>query len=416
MKKYVLVGAGGRGTFSYAVPLLTELSDCAKLCGIYDINKKRAEVCSSKCGNVPVFDDFDKMLNDVKPDGVIVTSKDCTHDEYIIKALDFGCDVVTEKPMTTDGDKCRAIWEAKQRSGKDVTVTFNCRFMPFFVHVKELIMQGILGKIYSVHYEWMLDTVHGADYFRRWHRERKNSGSLLIHKSTHHFDVMNWLIGQNPVKVNAFGTRQFYGNPAMKKSERCLSCKERCPYYFDITASALDRELYYNCESEDGYFRDKCIFSEEIDIEDTISLNVKYDGGAVMCYSLNAHSPYEGYRMVINGEKGRLVVENIEGSIGPFYKNPSRYIKFYNREGECITFDRTRVKPLPGGHGGSDPAMRNNLFRGYTEDPLNQMADTRAGAMSIGIGIAANKSMAEDRAVYVSEFLGDYYPEIKVEK
>ena len=59
-----------------------------------------------------------------------------------------------------------------------------------------------------MHFEWALDTRHGADYFRRWHRERKNSGSLLVHKSTHHFDILNWLIDEDPVKVNAFGTRQ----------------------------------------------------------------------------------------------------------------------------------------------------------------------------------------------------------------
>ncbi|MBQ9921542.1 MAG: Gfo/Idh/MocA family oxidoreductase [Clostridia bacterium] len=408
MKRYVLVGAGGRGTYSYAKPIVDELSDCAELCGIYDINPKRAAVCSKKTGkDIPVFDDFDKMLNEVKPDGVIVTSKDCTHDEYIIKALDFGCDVVTEKPMTTDGDKCRAIWDAMQRTGKNVTVTFNCRFFPYFVHIKEKIQEGILGEIYSIHYEWMLDTVHGADYFRRWHRERKNSGSLLIHKSTHHFDIMNWLIGQNPVKVNCFGTRRFYGNTDMKKGERCLTCKERCPYYFDIKASELDRSLYYECEDADGYFRDKCIFSEEIDIEDTISLNVKYDGGAVMTYSLNAHSPYEGSRIIINGEKGRLIAEDIGGAIGPFYgKNRSRFIKFYNRQEDEVVFNMSdRIFDKPGGHGGSDPLMRANIFRGFTSDPLGQMADFKAGAMSIGIGIAANISMKEDRAVYLDEFL-----------
>ena len=71
------------------------------------------------------------------------------------------------------------------------------------------------------------------------------------------------------------------------------------------------------------------------------------------------------------------------------------------------------MKRRAGGHGGSDTSLRDNLFRGYTRDPLGQMADTRAGAMSIGVGIAANKSMAEGRSVCLSEFLGDYFPELK---
>ena len=153
--------------------------------------------------------------------------------------------------------------------------------------------------------------------------------------------------------------------------------------------------------------RDRCLFSDEVDIEDTMSVNVRYRRGAVMSYSLTAHSPYECMKLVLNGSKGRLEADTAFGK---------ETLKFYDREGQCVTFDRSHVKQLPGGHGGSDPAMRDNLFRGYTEDPLHQMADTRAGAMSIGIGIAANMSMAEDRAVYLNEFLGKYYPDIVPDK
>ena len=109
-------------------------------------------------------------------------------------------------------------------------------------------------------------------------------------------------------------------------------------------------------------------------------------------------------KIVINGVNGRLEADTA------FNKET---IKFYNRDGECVNFDRSHVKMRAGGHGGADPALRDNLFRGFASDPLHQMADTRAGAMSIGIGIAANKSMAEDRAVYLSEFLGDFYPEME---
>lgn len=66
--------------------------------------------------------------------------------------------------------------------------------MPFVTRIKELIHEGCVGDILSVHFEWMLDTEHGADYFRRWHRKKENSGGLLVHKATHHFDMVNWLI------------------------------------------------------------------------------------------------------------------------------------------------------------------------------------------------------------------------------
>lgn len=408
MKKYAIVGTGNRGILAYGMPMAEDFKDCVELVGACDTNLKRAKLLSTLAKvEVPVYaaEDFDKMLEETKPDVVLVTTCDCYHAEYIVKALEFGCDVISEKPMTTTDKMCADIIEAERRTGHKVTVTFNCRFFPMFVRIKQLISEGMVGDVLSINYEWMLDTSHGADYFRRWHRERKNSGSLLIHKSTHHFDLANWFLDDEPVKVNAFGTRRFYGPTRDQRSERCLTCpyKDKCEFYLDInTDSDYLRQLYLECEDADGYYRDRCVFADSIDIEDSVSVNVKYAKGTVMSYSLTAHSPYEAMRIVFNGTKGRLECDNCFGK---------ETIKFYNRLGECM--DITRVKErnlnLMGGHGGADNAIRHNLFRGIESDPLQQMADTRAGAMSIGIGIAANKSMAEDRAVYLSEFLGDYY-------
>lgn len=409
MKTYVLVGTGYRGLWSYCEPLVREYADVAKLAAVCDINPKRAKLVGDYLkADIPAYTDFDRMLREQKPDVVIVTTKDCAHEQYICKALEAGCDVITEKPMTTDSTMCAHILETEKRTGHKVAVTFNCRFMDFYVKIKELLMSGLAGDVLSVHYQWLLDTSHGADYFRRWHSIRANSGSLLIHKSTHHFDLANWFLDDEPVKVNAFGTRRFYGHTREERGERCCTCpyKDSCEFFFDIDTEDGGRlkMLYKDCEDADGYIRDRCLFSDVIDIEDSVSLNVKYAKGAVMSYSLTAHSPYECMKIVFNGTKGRLECDNAFGV---------ETIKFYDRAGQCVHIDRSRVRKLPGGHGGSDPAMRDRLFRGWTEDPLGQMADTRAGAMSIGIGIAANLSMKEDRAVYLSEFLGDFYPEMK---
>ena len=100
---------------------------------------------------MPVYDDFDEMLREVKPDTVIVTTKDSMHDFYVIKALEAGCDVIVEKPMTTTFDKANAIKEAEEKSGKKVTVVFNLRYLPFFVTVKPcgLVILPISGVISS---------------------------------------------------------------------------------------------------------------------------------------------------------------------------------------------------------------------------------------------------------------------------
>jgi len=134
VKKYAIVGTGNRGILSYAVPMAEEYRDCVQIVGACDINRKRAELVSEFTHlDIPAYTDFDLMLKETQPDVVIVTTKDCAHAEYIIKALEFGCDVISEKPMTTTDEMCARIIEAERRTGHKVTVTFNCRFFPFYV-------------------------------------------------------------------------------------------------------------------------------------------------------------------------------------------------------------------------------------------------------------------------------------------
>ncbi len=85
-------------------------------------------------------------------------------------------------------------------------------------------MSGEIGKVTSVDFSWYLDTRHGADYFRRWHRLREKSGSLWVHKSTHHFDLVNWWLDADPVEVWAVGRLQNYGKQGPFRHTNCRPC------------------------------------------------------------------------------------------------------------------------------------------------------------------------------------------------
>ncbi|MBE5816475.1 MAG: Gfo/Idh/MocA family oxidoreductase [Clostridiales bacterium] len=401
IKKYAFAGASARALMMYAQPLVNDFSDVAKIVGVYDINYKRSEMLVHEIGiDVPVYRDFDEMVAKEKPDAVIVTTVDRFHHEYIIKSLEAGCDAITEKPMTIDAQKCNAILEAEKRTGKRVIVTFNYRFMPFITEAKRLINAGEIGKIHSVHFEWQLDRSHGADYFRRWHSDRNNSGSLFVHKATHHFDLVNWLIDQEPVKVNAFANRQFYGENGKYRSERCMTCphKNECEFYWDITQNEFYKKFYVGAEDVDNYYRDQCVFRNEINIFDTMTANVLYSGGAMMSYSLTTNSPYEDFSICINGSKGRMVIGDVDRNRFP---DPYKKIKIYDING---TQRDIKFPVENGGHGGGDSKLRDMIFRGAA-DPLGHCAGTRAGAMSIMTGIAAYTSVDEDRAVYINELL-----------
>lgn len=403
MKRYALVGASSRGFHMYAIPITERFKEYATLVGIFDINRKRAEYISRYCGGIPVFDDFDSMLKETYPDCVIVTTIDRYHHEYAIKAMNAGCDVIVEKPMTIDEKKCKAMIETERKTGKRIVVTFNYRFNPYVTKIKELLKEGIIGEILSIDFEWFLDTIHGADYFRRWHRRKENSGGLLVHKATHHFDVINWWIEEDPEIIYAFGTRRFYGPTRENRGERCVTCeyKDICEFFVDYSKDPFMKAFYFDAEDIDGYYRDRCVFSPDIDIEDTMSVTVKYSKGTILTYSLIAYSPYEGWKISINGTNGRI--EGEEFHSGHKIKEPFQYIKVFNRKNEVITYEIERSQ---GGHWGADERLQRMLFIGAQSDPLGHMADSRAGAMSIIIGISANKSITTGNPVRVKDLLG----------
>ncbi len=246
----------------FALPLTADLKDVASLVGLYDVNPLRAAVVAAKAGGVKRFEGFDAMLRAARPDTVIVCTKDSVHHEYIVKALEAGCDVISEKPMTIDAPRCRQILDAERRTGRNVTVIFNDRSLPFAERIKELVSRGDIGTILSADFEWILDTSHGADYFRRWHRRLEDSGGLLVHKATHHFDIVNWWLGEDPVTVYANGSRRFYGDDRRPHGERCSSCSyaSSCELFLDLRADPAMVELYLDTESADGYWRDRCVF------------------------------------------------------------------------------------------------------------------------------------------------------------
>ena len=251
-------------------------------------------------------------------------------------------------------------------------------------------------------FEYLLDRSHGADYFRRWHRRMENSGGLLVHKATHHFDMVNFWIGEVPEEVYANASLRFYGPTRKERGERCCNCayRDTCGFAVDFQADPYLKAFYFDAEKEDGYFRDQCVFSEEIDIYDTMSVTCRYSQDTILTYSLIAYSPYEGWKVSISGTEGRL--EAAEYHSGEKAAEPANHISIYQTNGDKTTYD---VRKASGGHGGGDAKLQRLLFRAGPPDPLDRMAGSLEGARSILIGISANKSIREKRPVFVRDLL-----------
>ena len=180
------------------------------------------------------------------------------------------------------------------------------------------------------------------------------------------------------------------------------------------------KALYLDSEKYDGYFRDRCVFGNDISIEDTMNVIVEYKSGALLSYSLFAYSPWEGYRIAFNGTRGRLEHTCRETS----YINADDTVQGgVDKEGTSIVFYPHFKAPCyidvatgEGGHGGGDIVMLDDIFKPSTTDKLMRAADVTHGAYSILVGIAANASMETTRQINISDLVSGLsvpeYPEM----
>ena len=470
-KRYAVVGTGHRAGM-YVDAILGPHSDVAEIVAWCDSNPTRMAYYDGVAGDalglngpagLPQYapDTLEQMIADEHVDSVIITTPDFTHAELVARAQAAGADVVVEKPLTTTAAGIAEIERSVAATGRDVVMTFNYRYSPRNSSLREVIQSGVIGEVTSVHFEWVLDTVHGADYFRRWHREIDKSGSLWIHKAAHHFDLVNYWLADKPERVYASAGLKFYG--AANAAARGLGDRpvrgtglegtafERDPWAFDLRSDPRLDALYLQAEHHDGYLRDKDVFNEtagEITIFDNMAAVVDYSRGATLTYSLNAHAPWEGYVVSVNGTKGRAeltVVErgavvidadgnvvldpsaNPEAKKGHLIATSSNFTDQQLAEIEADRADPVRPEeehlvvqkhwqtarrwPIPqgsGGHGGGDAIMLAEVFRGdlrVGSDPLGRAAGYLDGVRAVAVGIAANESIRTGQAINIANDL-----------
>lgn len=421
-KRYAVIGASKRAMDMFIGPILNTYGAYAELVAVLDRDPSRLEWCVRTKGlDVPTYGpkQFDEMVRDTRPDAVIVATPDGSHHEYLIRVLGHDLEAISEKPLTIDEDKCQQVLRAERASRGRVRVTFNYRYTAAITRIRQLVASGRIGRVVSGDLNWYLDTQHGASYFQRWNRLREVSGGLSVHKSCHHLDMVQWVVGQRAQEVYAYGARNFYGpegvhNPLRPEQvgdgRTCPTCdvRDRCPYYMrwhrdqrrgarpgEADGEADKAEVYSN------YSTQQCVFDPDVNIEDTYAACIRYDGGAMLTYSLNASNPCEGMRLGLNGTQGRIEYENWHGRQLPYPGAGDQPIHLTPMFGAR---ESIQVVKHSGGHAGGDPMLLDELFIG----PDPQMDVQRAAGIQDGIeavltGVAIHRSANEHAPVSVEE-------------
>lgn len=407
--RYVLAGVGNRGLTFFADPLRKDFCEYGELVGLFDISPARMEGVNHMWGtNLPAYTDFQAMLCELSPDAVMIATNDASHADYVVQTLEAGKRAICEKPLTITAGQARRVLEAARLASDrrlvPSIVTHNMRYESAVRQLKEMIDSGMVGRILHITYRENLDRHHGADYFRRWHRFKANSGGLLVQKGSHHFDVLNWLAGSRPRRVIARGRLHVYGNCGPFRGARCTGCSfaKQCRYYADLNTWAgkgAELQLYAAAEGESGYIRDGCVFDERIDIEDHMDVLYDYENGIEVTHSLTAFASIESWRVEVEGTGGRLVFEQIYPTDWP----PGDYIvpgleAFESRRLTLYSFSKG-MQEIPTDHWQADwqtecVTMLPELFARPLDAPLTErQATLEDGVWAVLVGIAANQSL-----------------------
>lgn len=436
--RYAVCGLSSRGVSSFVLPLLglgadrdngfkpvaDDLSSHGAVVAVVDPDRDRTVAFNESllaAGTGPIAwyppEAFERMVDETRPDTVIVAAPDHSHVDYILAALERGLDVLTEKPMVATSEQATRVLAAEGHSSGSVRVTHNFRYTPRNIRIKQLLADGLIGRPLQVLLEYHVDRVHGASYFLRWNRQRSRSGGLSVHKSTHHLDLVSWWLDREPVSVYALGGRAYYGarsphRPYAPDGSPVPNDQlhDVDPYFLAaqrdgaVLAGPQDRAGRFVLRAPHEYPSegDVYLYDDEIDIEDHFTALVDY-GGAHLAYVINFSSAWEGYRVTLTGTHGQI--EAAQGALpgGESLRFPSA-ITYRPLFGEAQTFD---LPAMEGGHDGADPLMRRDLFvaRSELSMRLGLAAGAREGAVAVAAGEAVARSIETGRPVVVADLL-----------
>ncbi|WP_329373496.1 Gfo/Idh/MocA family oxidoreductase [Streptomyces sp. NBC_00669] len=437
-RRYAVCGLSNRGLAAFVHPLMgltggrldgvlgyggagDDLSGHGTVVALVDSDRQRVEEFNGQLraagvGELPFHspDGFDRMLGELAPDAVIVASPDHTHEAYIVAALARGVDVITEKPMVSTAAAARSVLRAESASSARVKVTHNLRYARTHRVIKRMILDGSIGSVTRVTLDYHVDLRHGASYFSRWNRQRAHGG-LAVHKCCHHFDLVSWLVGQEPLEIFGYGALNYYGprSPHRPQQATASGQPEPDPYLRELRATGQltddggqePRTGLFGLHYAEQYPADRpmYIYDDEIDIEDTYSAVVSYAGGASLAYSIDFSSTWEGYRLGISGTHGSIEMLHGRGLDGePLPGSDTVVLAPLFGERSTVHVDAPR-----GEHAGADPEMRRDLFVEQSAESreLGLAASSLEGAWAVALGEGLWRSVVEHRPVGVKELL-----------
>lgn len=416
--KVVLIGCGDRG-MRYT-NLMKEIPEKYEVVAIAEPLENRREFVKAN-HSVPdemCFTDWRPLLELGKiADLCLICTMDRDHFSPAMKAVELGYDVMLEKPIAPTQKECTALTKAAIDRGVKVIICTVLRYSDVFLALKSIIDSGKVGRVMSINHEECVGFIHQSHSFVRgnWGNEGRSS-NMLLQKSCHDIDILQWLLGKKCKSVQSFGGLSYFREENAPKGapEYCYQgCpEESCPF------NAV--KLYYD-DKENGWFRGaatkhvyhtdelvweaitktqygKCVFRCDNDVVDHQTVNMLFEDGVTATFTMNAFN--EGGRHIhIMGTEGEIRAALDSGS-------PIRV--FNHRTKSSEEFDITGVDGVVGGHGGGDGGIIRTVYDYLTgEYSGKSIPEIWESYYNHSIVFAAEKSRALGTVVDFEEYFDE---------
>lgn len=369
--KVILIGAGNRGE-AYARIMAEIPQQYAVVAVAEPIESRRNQI--RQLHHIPqerCFSDGKDLLKLGKiADAAVIATMDRDHFALTMETISLGYDILLEKPVSPDPRECVRIARYAKEKGVRIVVCHVLRYSPFFITLKKLITDGRIGECVSINHEECVGNVHQSHSFVRgnWGNSKRSS-FMLLQKSCHDMDILQWLVDKPCRKVQSFGALGYFvaKNAPAGSPEYCIQgCpeEESCPYnavklYLedkgnDWFRTTCTRQANPTDEMVEQALRTtqygRCVYKCDNDVVDRQTVNLLFQDDITATFTMNAFN--KGGRFIhIMGTEGEIRGA-MDGS------SPITLYSFRTRQTQQIPV------AVPDSHGGGDEGIVRS-FREY---------------------------------------------------
>ena len=417
----ILIGAGNRGTM-YCTHMKS-MPEKYKVVGVAEPSAERRRVIKEMhdISDDMCFENWEDILALPKmADLALITTSDNLHYGPAMKAIEQGYNLLLEKPVAQTIKECTDIANAAHEKGVSVLVCHVLRYTPFFKKVKSILESGMIGDVVSIDLTEAIGSIHFSHSYVRgnWHSE-KEATPMVLAKTCHDLDMIQWLIDKPCKKVSSFGSLTHFceasapeGSPRVCIDGNCPHA-ETCPYnseriYIGGWNSPVWKRHFTQAVATHPDFTDEelrealkrtdyglCVYHANNDMVDHQVVTMEFAKGVTAHLTVNAFNE-GGRHLRIYGTKGELYAYASAKAIRVFTNNDWKVREFPVEETE---------ESITGGHGGGDRGIIWDLYDYLTGTYTgNSVADIGVSVANHMIGYAAEEARHTNTIISLDDF------------